>query len=88
MKSDELLAAAEATSIAEGIDEWHGLMKVLLKHLSVLPIPSEIQSSLETAEAYWSGDPPQHRGFRVSKVKNLGLRTLIPREDRSKDPGR
>jgi hypothetical protein len=58
LKSDELLAAAEATSIAEGIDEWHGLMKVLLKHLSVLPIPSEIQSSLETAEAYWSGDRP------------------------------
>ena len=55
MKSVELLAAAEAISIAEGIDEFHGLMKVLLKHLSVLPIPSEIQSSLRTAEAYWSG---------------------------------
>jgi len=56
LKSDELLAAAEATSIAEGIDEWHGLMKVLLKHLSALPIPQEIQSSLQTAESYWNGD--------------------------------
>lgn len=56
MKSVELLATAEATSIAEGIDEWHGLMRVLLEHLSVLPIPPEIQSSVETAEAYWSGD--------------------------------
>lgn len=56
MKSTELLAVAEAISIAEGIDELHGLMKVLLKHLSVLPIPPEIQSSLRTADAYWNGD--------------------------------
>ncbi|VXB67233.1 conserved hypothetical protein [Arthrobacter sp. 9V] len=52
----ELQAVAKAISITEGIDEWHGLMKVLLQHLSVLPIPAEIQSSLRTAEAYWSGD--------------------------------
>ncbi|MDP9937235.1 hypothetical protein ACIPY0_07365 [Paenarthrobacter nicotinovorans] len=56
MDSEELLAAAEAISIAEGIDEFHGLMKVLLNHLSVLPIPPEIQSSLRTADAYWNGD--------------------------------
>lgn len=56
MKGTELLAAAEAISIAESIDEWHGLMKVLLKCLSVLPIPLEIQSSLRTAEVYWSDD--------------------------------
>ncbi|VXC66864.1 hypothetical protein ARTHRO9V_90194 [Arthrobacter sp. 9V] len=56
MKNVELLAAAEAISIAEGIDQWHGLMKLLLQHLSVLPIPSEIQSPLRIAEAYWRGD--------------------------------
>ena len=56
MKSTELLAVAEAISISEGIDELHGLMKVLLKHLSVLTIPPEIQSSLRTADAYWNGD--------------------------------
>ncbi|MFW0774899.1 hypothetical protein ACLRGI_17205 [Paenarthrobacter nitroguajacolicus] len=55
MKNVEILAAAEAISSAEGIDEWRGLMKLLLQHLSVLPIPPEIQSPLRTAEAYWSG---------------------------------
>ncbi|MEQ4566865.1 hypothetical protein [Paenarthrobacter sp. CAP02] len=56
MNSVELLAAAKATSITEDIDEWHGLMKVLLQHLSVLPIPPEIESFLQTAQAYWNGD--------------------------------
>lgn len=56
MNSGALLAAAEAISIAERIDEFHGLMKVLQQQLSVLPIPLEIQSSLRTAEAYWNGD--------------------------------
>ncbi|MBT2585346.1 hypothetical protein [Arthrobacter sp. ISL-95] len=56
MKNVELLAAAEAISRTEGIDEWHGLMKLLLQHLSALPIPQEIQSSLRTAEAYWNCD--------------------------------
>lgn len=59
MDSRDILADVELVTIAERVDRWTALMRVLIGHLEHLEAPPQLESLLNVAATYWSSATSQ-----------------------------